>query len=398
MNGYDLIFSNNRRYRYRRHLLFWVAWCIYLSVTYLIPTNWIPGWNLNAPMPHIERYGVVLAVLRILLAAVLLTLVHMLLVYGILYFILPRYFSKNRNRLVTTGLLLLHVCTVAIINYFNFILAMYMSTRVGYFDKMPGMMFILPLWSRQVLFNYPTVVGFALTIKLLKNLYLRQKETEHLALEKFKAELQILKAQVHPHFLFNTLNNVYSLILNGSSAAPETVKTLSGLLRYFVYECDQPLVPLEKELKMIRDYISLEKIRYGDNLNMSVQVRGNAVHKMISPLLLIPFLENSFKHGASRMLTHPWVNLDIELQEQTLLFKLSNSKPGSYSENMATQGIGLSNVQKRLALLYPVTHSLKIYEDDMSFNVCLTLRLHKSGETTTPNKVTSTEKPVYDPV
>jgi LytS/YehU family sensor histidine kinase len=166
---------------------------------------------------------------------------------------------------------------------------MYMSTRVGYFDKMPGMMFILPLWSRQVLFNYPTVVGFALTIKLLKNLYLRQKETEQLALEKFKAELQILKAQVHPHFLFNTLNNVYSLILNGSSAAPETVKTLSGLLRYFVYECDQPLVPLEKELKMIRDYISLEKIRYGDNLNMSVQVRGNAVHKMISPLLLIPF-------------------------------------------------------------------------------------------------------------
>jgi LytS/YehU family sensor histidine kinase len=86
------------------------------------------------------------------------------------------------------------------------------------------------------------------------------------------------------------------------------------------------------------------------------------------------------------MLTHPWVNLDIELQEQTLLFKLSNSKPGSYSENMATQGIGLSNVQKRLALLYPVTHSLKIYEDDMSFNVCLTLRLHKSGKLRHPIK------------
>jgi hypothetical protein len=347
-------------------------------------------------MPHIERYGVVLAVFRILMAAVLLTLVHMWLVYGILYFILPRYLSKNKNPLATTGLLLLHVCMVAFINYFNFVLAMYLSTRASYFDKMPGMAFILPVWSRQVLFNYPTVVGFALTIKLLKNWYVRQKETEQLTREKFKAELQVLKAQVHPHFLFNTLNNIYSLILNGSPAAPETIKTLSGLLHYFVYECDQPLVPLEKELKMIRAYMSLEKIRYGENFNMSVQVRGNAADKMISPLLLIPFLENSFKHGTSRMLTHPWVNLDIVIEEYTLLFKLFNSKPGSVSENLATKGIGLSNVQKRLALLYPGTYSLNISEDDMSFNVSLKLQLYKSEQKTVANRVMNNEKPVYD--
>ena len=194
------------------------------------------------------------------------------------------------------------------------------STRLGYFPKMPDMDFIIPVWGRQILFNYPTVVGFALAIKLLKNWYLKQKEAAQVAREKINAELQLLKAQVHPHFLFNTLNNIYSFIINDSPAATEAIKKLSTLLRYIIYECNQPLVKLEKELRMIRDYIDLEKIRYGESFNMSLQIQGNAINKMICPLLLIPFLENSFKHGASQMLTHPWVNLDIVIEEQDLLF------------------------------------------------------------------------------
>ncbi len=255
MNLYNLVFSDSRSVRFRRHLLFWTAWWFYLTVTYLIPTNWIPAWNLHAPMPHIEKYGIALSFLRILLAAVLLTLLHMALVYGILYFILPRYLSKNKNWIITTGLLLLLICLVAFINYFNFVLSFYISTRMGYFEKMPAMAFIIPAWGRQVLFNYPTVVGFALAIKLLKNWYLKQKEAAQAAREKINAELQLLKAQVHPHFLFNTLNNIYSFIINDSPAATEAIKKLSTLLRYIIYECNQPLVILEKELKMIRGYV-----------------------------------------------------------------------------------------------------------------------------------------------
>ena len=101
---------------------------------------------------------------------------------------------------------------------------------------------------------------------------LSAKRTKQIAEEKFKAELQILKAQVHPHFLFNTLNNIYSFILKESPAAPEMIKKLSALLHYLIYECNHPLVQLEKELNMIRDYISLEKIRYGEELNISLQV------------------------------------------------------------------------------------------------------------------------------
>src|SRR4030095_5833601 len=178
MTLYNLVFSDQRSVRFRRHLLFWTAWCIYLAITYLIPTNWIPAWNLRGPMPHIYKYGIALASLRILSAAILLALVHAALVYGILYFFLPRYVAqkgpftkKNKNWIITTVLLLLVVWLMAFVNYFNFVLSFYLSTRVGYFDAMPGMAFIIPRWGRQILFNYPTVVGFALAIKLMKDWY-----------------------------------------------------------------------------------------------------------------------------------------------------------------------------------------------------------------------------------
>jgi len=282
--------------------------------------------------------------------------------------------------MITTIFLFLLVSIIALINYLFFILVFSISTRLGYFPKMPDMNFIIPTWCRQVLFNYPTVVGFTLAIKLLKNWWLKQQEAAQAAREKINAELQLLKAQVHPHFLFNTLNNIYSFIINDSPAAPEAIKKLSGLLRYIIYECNQPLVKLEKELKMIMGYIDLEKIRYGESFNMSLQIRGNVNNKMICPLLLIPFLENSFKHGASQMLTHPWVNLDIIIEEQNLYFNLSNSKPTLTGEKTITKGLGLRNVKKRLAILYPGTHELNISDDVMSFSIELKVPLFTSNE------------------
>ena len=393
MNLYNLVFSDQRSMRFRRHLLFWTAWCLYLTVTYLIPTNWIPAWKVNGPMPHVEKYGVFFACLRILASAIMLTIVHMALVYSILYFILPRYLAKNKNWLLTTSMLLVIIAFIAFINYFNFVLNFYISTRVGYFSKMPDMDFTMRAWGRQILFNYPTVVGFALAIKLLKSWYLKQKETAQVAREKINAELQLLKNQVHPHFLFNTLNNIYSFIINDSPTATEAIKKLSTLLRYIIYECNQPLVSMEKEIKMIQDYIDLEKIRYGESFNMSLQVRGSATNKTICPLLLIPFLENSFKHGASQMLTHPWVNLEIIIGHEHLYFNLSNSKPSLTIDKTTTKGLGLNNVKKRLAILYPGMHSLNIDEDVMSFNVSLKVPLFNSNENL---QELITEKQVYE--
>jgi LytS/YehU family sensor histidine kinase len=139
-------------------------------------------------------------------------------------------------------------------------------------------------------------------------------------------------------------------------------------------------VKLEKELKMINGYLDLEKIRYGEGFNMNYQIQGNVSNKMICPLLLIPFLENSFKHGASQMLTHPWVNLEIVIEDQYLHFNLFNSKPTLSGEKSFTKGMGLGNVKKRLAILYPGTYSLNIIDDVMSYSVLLKVPLFNSNE------------------
>jgi hypothetical protein len=387
MNGYDFVFSNEPRYRLRRHGLFWVLWCAYFLCTFLIPTYWVPGWNLGGPMPQIEKYGVTVSVLRLLMNGVLMTVVHMALVYGVLYYILPRYLSPKHNRLATTGWLLLWVALIAGLNYPNFLLIFSLSTSLGYFPRMPGHDFVVPVWWRHILFNYPTVTGFALAIKLSKNWYVKQRETAQLAREKSTAELQLLKAQVHPHFLFNTLNNIYSFILSDAPEAPALIRKLSGLLRFVIEECNQPLVRLDRELEMIRDYMTLEQIRYGDNFKMIIEVEGTAGDKMICPTLLLPFLENSFKHGTSRMLSHPWVKLHLVIGEETLHLQLANSKPDSGGGTMLPGGLGLSNVKKRLALLYPGNYRLSIKEDVLSFEVSLEVPLFAPGATQPENTV-----------
>ena len=376
MNFYDFIFSQQRRYRVRRHLLFWTAWCLYFALTFLVPTYWVPAWNFKGPLPQIEKYGVGISILRIAMNCVLMTVVHMALVYGVIYYFLPKYLSRNSNRVVITLQLFLFVLFIACFNYLNFLLTFSISTSMGFFPKMPDLNYIVPIWIRQIIFNYPTVVGFALAIKLLKRWYQKQKETEIVIREKINAELQLLKAQVHPHFLFNTLNNIYSFILNGSDRAPEMIKKLSSLLNYILNDCNQQLVSLEKELSMIQHYIALEQIRYGDRLNLSMHIQGSVKDKMISPLLFIPFVENSFKHGTSRMLTHPWVKLDIFIEQDFLEFKLSNNKPEQNYEPFIKKGIGLNNVKKRLELLYPANHSLSISVTEMSYDVYLRIALH----------------------
>jgi len=242
----------------------------------------------------------------------------------------------------------------------------------------------------------------AIAIKLLKRWWLKQKETEQAAKEKLSAELQLLKAQVHPHFLFNSLNNIYSFALEGSPKAPEMIQKLSGLLHYMLYECKQPLVPLDRELKMIQDYISLEKIRYGERLRMEIQIpqeftpplkgainpptggegwERSSGRGLIAPLLLIPFVENSFKHGTSKMLSRPEITLHIIVLENILHFKLTNSRPAGIDEISVNgnRGLGLKNVKKRLALLYPRQHELQIIDDLSSYTVWLKIVLSDAG-------------------
>lgn len=202
---------------------------------------------------------------------------------------------------------------------------------------------------------------------------LKQKELLQAQKEKMTAELQLLKAQIHPHFLFNTLNNIYSFSLHRSPETPGLILKLSSLLSYMLYDCKTEEVRLEKEVEIMKDYLDLEKERYGDKIEISWNVVGAFKDIFISPLLMLPFLENAFKHGASEQIQKPWLGVDLSLSNGILKFKITNSK-NEYAP-FSSHGIGINNVKKRLELLYPAKYELKINDEGDFFAVSLTLRL-----------------------
>jgi len=211
------------------------------------------------------------------------------------------------------------------------------------------------------------------SLSLGKQWLLKQREFLQAQQEKITAELQLLKAQVHPHFLFNTLNNIYSFSLEGSPKTPELILKLSSLLSYMLYDCKAEEVRLEKEVEIMKDYIDLEKERYGNTIEISWNVEGDIRDNYISPLLMLPFLENAFKHGASEQIEKPWLGVDISVANNLLKFKITNSK-NEYIPH-SSNGIGINNVKKRLEFLYPGKHELKINDEGDFFAVSLMIKL-----------------------
>jgi len=210
----------------------------------------------------------------------------------------------------------------------------------------------------------------------MKIWYVEGQRNLQLQKENIESQLQLLKAQVHPHFLFNTLNNIYSFTQNTSPVASKLVMGLSDILRYMLYECKQSLVSFSKELKMTEEYINLEQIRYGNKLELHIDVPEDTDGLYIAPLLLLPFIENCFKHGTSNILENPWLNLHISIQENVMRMKLLNGKSDS-GRPFHIPGIGIENARRRLELLYPNKHELIINSEEEVFIVNLKLVLEK---------------------
>jgi LytS/YehU family sensor histidine kinase len=228
--------------------------------------------------------------------------------------------------------------------------------------------------SIRIFGNPPLICGLLLSLKKIKDWYRKQNENKILARENANAELQLLKAQIHPHFLFNTLNNIYFFILSEPAKAEDLVAKLENLLYYMINECNATAVPLEKEINLINNYFELEKVRYGDRLDVEMTITGDYDNKMIAPLLMIPFIENSFKHGTSKMLRDPWIKLFVQADEEVLHFTLANNKPAEISKDKK-HGIGLSNVKKRLAILHPGNHYLTVEPTENTFTVNMRIPL-----------------------
>ncbi|MEO1655449.1 MAG: histidine kinase, partial [Bacteroidota bacterium] len=207
------------------------------------------------------------------------------------------------------------------------------------------------------------ISSIPIALKLLQSQIRQEQLTLRMAEQKLSAELKLLRNQLQPHFLFNTLNNLYGMVLTQDAKASDVVLRLSDMMSYMLYECDGPLVPLEKEIKNLENYIELEKVRYGDRLSVSLETGGDIQDKMLPPLLFIPFVENAFKHGAGKSTQASWIRINLWVVGNQLQWIMENSlENGTVTDEhpQVHSGIGLANVRKRLELIFPEKYSLDI--------------------------------------
>jgi two-component system, LytTR family, sensor kinase len=220
------------------------------------------------------------------------------------------------------------------------------------------------------------IVSILTGIKLGWDAINKNKEVERLEDVIKESELQFLKSQINPHFLFNNLNNLYSYALEGSSKTPDIILELSGLLRYMLYECKEKYVPLSKELSQIGNFINLNELQIEDRGNVSLKINSINGSYNIAPLILIVFIENAFKHSQSSQSDKININVEIDCDDNGQLhFQCSNNYKALSNTDKLDKGIGLTNVKKRLNLIYPNRHKLNIKSDDTQYEVSLQIDL-----------------------
>ena len=303
-----IILSDKKNDRIKCHLIFWFFWWVYFAVLHAANPFGKPeiSYFRNPVFTFTE--------------SVFFLIGQIPLTYGMLYWVLPKFILKKKYFLA--------VISIFILWFFGGILHLYLINDI--FPKI--LLLILPerfLVNTQrppsasffmaLLATYKgafLVAAIAFVIKFGKYWYLKEQRNLQLQKENTEVQLKLLTAQVHPHFLFNTLNNIYSQTQTESPKGSKMIMELSDMLRYILAEGSKLQVPLKKELTMIQDYINLEKVRYGNKLDLHLSIPEETGKLQIAPLLLLPFVENCFKHGASKFLTTPWINLKIEIKEK----------------------------------------------------------------------------------
>lgn len=295
-------------------------------------------------------------------------------VYTTLYWFIPRLLLKRNYWVFTLSLVAVVLACALLQRIIDYYI---IQPQIDPFHKE---LFELLNYNRMFRFA-SSIVGIVLlaaTIKIGRYYAKEQRMTQNMEKEKLEAELKFLKAQIHPHFLFNTLNNLYALTLKKSDKAPEVVLRLSGMVNYMLYDATTPRVSLDQEIESIHNYIALERIRYGTDLDIFFEISGTTNGVEIAPLLLLPFVENSFKHGISDSIQDKWIAINLRISEGQLTFQVENSR-NTEQDRARLQampgGIGLTNVRRRLDLLYSERHELRIREEESAFLVLLKLDL-----------------------
>ncbi len=341
--------KNLASHQYAQHILFWFV----LFAVFVFLDN----------QKYNSSYGFIIAkeLINVFFLAAI--------VYINLYYLIPKYLSQKHffwylNLLILVALIITPLKTMVFYLFYS----NYPETQTDLIQEQ-GSIFLATFF----------IGGISTVYKIMNDWVIHQREVTDLENKNLQSELNFLKSQINPHFLFNTLNNLYALTLKKSEKAPEIVLKLSEMMRYMLYECNERRVPLIKEVNYIKNYLELEKLRQTKNFNIKFQLDGEIRHQKIAPLMFIPFLENSFKHGLSNQISSGFVNIKLNVEEKEVFLEIENSKaPTLPKSNMGKKsgGIGLVNIRKRLNLLYPDQYLLFVEEDPNRYKVNFKLQLN----------------------
>jgi hypothetical protein len=347
MSWYSFLFSEKRSHRLRRHLVFWLLWWVYFTASYY----------------HYEQSGLQRVEFEpwnfpFFIKSLLLLSIHIMACYYFINYLMPQYLFKARYMALVTQIFILGFLILLSSYFIHKTVFPLINTAFNYKPVIANQ----NIWWTSItsgLLSAPKVISAAAAIILLKRWYLKQKEKERLEKEKLITDLQLLKAQMHPEFLFSSLNNICELTQRkDTDKASMLLLKLADILSYILYESDNIVVPLEKEIKVIKDYLVLEKTRMGNRLEIDVAVKGETGTKMIAPLLLFSFIENSFLYIGNKKLERTWINLEFQIETTGFTMKLIHGKTTEPLVLAANEN-AIVKAMKRLDFFYPGNYELK---------------------------------------
>ncbi len=346
------------------HILFWLAYTVQdILLMFLWMEPALPG------VP--EKQGYIMAAH----AALVILIPKLFLTYYILYVTIPKMLRENSKLAVAITELVL-VLIVSIILY-RAIFRYYVGPIIytGYLKPHPLLEIRRVL---QTIMDIGFVTGAAVTIKLLRIQLAAKEREKNLTKEKLETELKFLRNQTNPHFLFNTLNNIYALARKKSDDTAQVVMKLSKILRFMLYESKKKRITIAEEIWILNDYLELEKIRYNNRLTVRFQKQIDDDTQPIAPLLLLPLIENAFKHGVSETRFDSFIHIDMQLQRGFLSFNIENTKENG-STDAVTDNIGLSNIRRQLELMYK-EYKIVVENHKDIFKVNLAINLSSHAE------------------
>ncbi|QWX84948.1 sensor histidine kinase [Cellulophaga sp. HaHaR_3_176] len=333
------------------HLVLWVSFYGLLSYPFIVQQQKLP--------PDLP--------IRLLLATII--------YYLNFYYLVPKILLKKRTiNYIVVSIAIIVVFTLGVDLFAKLFIEIDTSPNLPNW-RLRGERHRLP--NFRMFFMYIIMFGIPFIISSLLRIYVEWKKNEDLRKivekEKINSELQFLKAQLNPHFLFNSLNAIYSLSVKKSNDTSEAIINLAELMRYMLYEADKDIVPLHKELEYIKNYVQLQRLRLSDSENVTLKISGEDRGKGIPPLLFISFIENAFKYGTDFQ-GKTNVKIIFSIFKDSINFKITN-KIGTFRKESTNFGVGLENIKNRLKLLYPDSHDLIVDNNGETYIVKLTLKL-----------------------